>query len=412
MTVSRRKPKVRPSASGLGLRIALIIPLLVIGTMSIADTLANFVVKGDPLRAKALAPWDGSVIASSAKMELLAQPTSDEQSEAETFAIQALQYDPTAVEALDVLGSQAQLRGETEQARKLFTQSLALSRRDLRAHLWAIEEAVSLGDIAGALRHYDFALRTSKRAPDLLFPTLASAIEEPLVRSELLKILNAKPVWFEAFLDYISGSQINPLASVALLTDENARRLPVDDSHRTALVDAIAKSKKFAEAWQYYASFRSANRHNSRDAHFNAEIERPSIFDWNIVQSAGISAGILKIGDERVIEFSASPSVGSTVLAQQQVLPPGRYEFRAVMKIFRSARGRSSYWALQCQDGPEIWRASIHGNFENFREVSENFTVPSGCLSQTLTFTVRSSDDIYGISGQVASAEIISATSR
>ncbi|MFK4002576.1 tetratricopeptide repeat protein [Qipengyuania sp. NPDC077563] len=407
MTKSRKKVRMRRTFNGLGLRLAAIVPLCAIGAVSISDTLANVVVKSDPEAAKALAPWDGVVVASAAKIKMTAQPESGEQSEPAMLATRALQSDPTAVEALNVLGSQAQLRGETERAQRLFTQSLALSRRELRAHLWAIEEAVSRGDIAGALKHYDFALRTSKRAPDLLLPTLSSAIEEPLVRSDLLRILNTNPVWLEQFLDYISQGEINPLASVELLTDEKARQLPVEDNHRTALVDAIAKSQRLEDAWQYYSSFRSASRRQSRDARFSAELERPSIFDWNIESLSGISAGVLKAGDRRILEFSASPSVGGAVLAQQQALLPGQYTFRAVMTIARSARSKSPYWTLKCEGGAEVWRMPVARNGENLTEIRSEFTVSADCPSQILLFVIRSTDDISGISGQIMSAEIV-----
>src|SRR5690606_1446045 len=115
-------------------------------------------------------------------------PSNDEDSPAVTLAREALRQDPTSVDALAVLGLQAELKNDAAQARKVFGYSRELSRRELRAQIWAIEESVRRGDIAEALHHYDMALRTSVRAQELLFPILAAALEEPSIRSALLQI--------------------------------------------------------------------------------------------------------------------------------------------------------------------------------------------------------------------------------
>src|SRR3546814_1290750 len=78
--------------------------------------------------------------------------------------------------------SDAFARGDQAKGERLLAYSQKLSRRDLRTQLMAIELAVAQGDISGALRHYDIALRTKKNAPELLFPVLTSALPDP--RSE------------------------------------------------------------------------------------------------------------------------------------------------------------------------------------------------------------------------------------
>lgn len=81
--------------------------------------------------------------------------------EADRLARLALRQDPTAVAALATLGLNAQIRGDTNSARRYFAYSDKLSRRSLTTRLWAIEDAVARDDIPAALRNYDVALRTS-----------------------------------------------------------------------------------------------------------------------------------------------------------------------------------------------------------------------------------------------------------
>src|SRR3546814_6235165 len=79
----------------------------------------------------------------------------------------------------------------------------------------AIELAVAQGDISGALRHYDIALRTKKNAPELLFPVLTSALPDPAIRTELVKTLGGQPKWAAGFIHHAARSEVDPEASAA-----------------------------------------------------------------------------------------------------------------------------------------------------------------------------------------------------
>src|SRR3546814_3599342 len=72
----------------------------------------------------------------------------------------------------------------------------------------AIELAVAQGDISGALRHYDIALRTKKNAPELLFPVLTSALPDPAIRTELVKTLGGQPKWAAGFIHHAARSEV------------------------------------------------------------------------------------------------------------------------------------------------------------------------------------------------------------
>ena len=397
---------VRDQRSKLRFITALV--ALALGLVSISDAMANFIVKADPRAALSLAPWNGTVAADAAQEAFSATPTSAKQSMPARLAVRALRIDPTAVKALIVLGSQARLRGETERSQRLFAHALSMSRRELPAQLWAIEEAVSRGDIANALMHYDLALRTSRRALELLYPTLAAAIEEPRVRAELLSILKSEPVWTKTFVNFITESGVNPTASVALLTDPAAGHLPVEDINRTSLVNSLAMSGDLRGAWDYYSTFRTASRSQSRDGNFRANIERPSVFDWSPQESPGVSAVIQADEEGGRFEFFASPSVGGVVLKQAQFLQPGRYTFKVVMEIDNQPAKYSPYWELNCQSGTEIWRSATQKEEAQNKTTYTELSVPNDCPFQDLVFVVRPSDAIAGSSGRIISAEIIS----
>lgn len=126
-------------------RGAVALALLVCGYFGTVSSLANAIVRVDSARAYTLDSDNGVVLARYAEDAFARQPTKEAISRPAILAREALLADPTAAEALTVLGFQAQLRGEEERADALFSYSTALSRRELRPRIWAIEEAVGRG---------------------------------------------------------------------------------------------------------------------------------------------------------------------------------------------------------------------------------------------------------------------------
>lgn len=390
-----------------GFRSALAIAAVLLAYLSLTDTLANVVVKLDPARAHRMAPGDGKITAALAEHRFTLKPEAGMDSEPARLARLALAQDPTAVEALSVLGLQAQLRGETAEARRHFAHSLALSRRELRPRIWAIEEAVSRGDIGEALRSYDIALRTSRRAPDLLFPVLASALAEPKVRLPLLEMMRTRPSWEPAFIGFVGSSAPNPQAA-ALFFSEGARMgLPVDDSHRSGVVNALVARGSLDEAWTYYASFRrGADRRRSRDPNFTRASDAPPLFEWIAVNSAGVSASIRPDPPNGMVEFAASPTTGGTVLQQMQILPPGSYRLDGRSSGIEQPDRSLPYWVLTCSDGRELGRVMVPNSTSRGGAFSGLLQVPSGCPVQTLSLVARPSDEVGGVSGEIHRAAL------
>lgn len=114
-------------------------------------------------------------------------------------------------------------------ARRLFLHSERLSRRNLITQLWAIEDAVARDDVAGALRHYDIALRTAPRMAEVLFPVLKSASTDPAIRTGLIRTLSGKPLWAGDFIDYVSDNSADPQATVSLLRGLQQAGVPLSE---------------------------------------------------------------------------------------------------------------------------------------------------------------------------------------
>lgn len=390
-----------------GRRLPVALGLAVLGYFGVTASFANVAVKSDPERAHALAPNNGVVTAAHASGEFLLQPTPDERSEAARLARLALLQDGTAVEALTVLGFQAQLRGDEARADRIFELGTKLSRRELRPQLWAIEEAVSRGDIRDALRHYDIALRTSSAANNILLPILVSAIAEPKVRASLFPIMATRPVWADAFIAYAASSPSNPQAVVQFFREGQSLPLPVDDNHRAALVNALYAQGAVEDAWAYYQSFRSgAVRSPSRDPRFSLDAATRTPFDWQTATGTSLSAAILSNEGGGLLDFAVPPSTGGLIASQVQLLPPGTYRLTGRSTGIEQPEQSRPYWLLSCADGRELGRIVVPNSAEAQGQFGGRYVVPRDCPVQTLALIARSSNDIAGVSGQITMAQL------
>lgn len=386
-------------------RLALAALALPIAFVSLADTIANVVVGANPSLAYRLAPWDGRARAAFAASQFLMKPTGDLGSDVSTNALQAIRQDPTALDALNVLGAQAQLRQRHAEAKAIFEHDLRLSQRELPARLWAIEEAAALGDIAASIDNYDVALRTSSKAPDLLFPILDSAISEPRIRRELVRVWRARPQWSRDFIDYAASNSRTPQAVIALLAEAHAIGVRANAANRVALVGNLVNGKQLAAAWRYYSSFsKGARATESRDPEFLRDPAKASMFDWSVTEYASIQR---EQGGTGVVELAVPPAVSGPLLQQLQVLPPGRYILSSVSSGIEQPDTSLPLWEIRCAGGQVLKRIELPPSAENqLRKLTAEFVVPADCGAQFLTLFARSTDLISGVKGRIKSARV------
>ncbi|GAA3786461.1 hypothetical protein GCM10022600_02790 [Qipengyuania pelagi] len=389
-------------------RSALAVGFAVLGYMGVTSSLAHVVAKGDPASAHAMAPGNGIILAEYAQDTFTRGLKSESNSLAANLSRRALLAEPTAADALTVLGFQAQLRGDTEETDRIFSYSTALSRRELRPRVWAIEEAVGRGDIVGAIRNYDIALRTSKDAGDIFYPTLTKALSEPRIRSALLAILATDPVWKNGFIAYAADSGSEPSGTIALFREGRQIGLTPSNDLRANLVNVLMARNERDEAWTYYRTFRSGvRRDRSRDPKFALEATVRAVFDWQVGTDTRLSAAILREGDGGLLDFSAPPSTGGTLVSQLQLLPAGTYRIEGRSRGVEQPERSRPYWTLVCQDGRQLGRVMLPNSNQDGGRFVGRFTVPSGCEVQTLSLVARSTDDLMGVSGQILNAQLV-----
>lgn len=399
--MTRRRSSFRTSSRRSGWRVGAASIVAALGYLATVQTLAYSLRMRSPEQAYRLSPGDGRITAQLS--EVVAGPSANRagRERADRLARLALGQDAMAVPAVATLGIDAAIRGDDAVARRSFAYSKKLSRRDLRTRIWAIEDAVARGDIAGALINYDIALRTSRIAPELLFPVLATAIADARIRDALVRTMARRPAWNNAFVNYVDEKLPDPVVRTALFTGLRQAGTPLSDSVRSHAVDGLMAGGFVEEAWRYYSAIRpGADRRTSRDPRFTANIDVPSSFDWSPVNDSGISASIQRGQSEGIFDFSVATGVGGVLLRQQQVLPPGRYLLEGRSLSLEPADGPRPYWVLTCPDGRELGRVKLPRGAEGGR-FAGRFVVAMDCPRQMLTLVVRASDAVAGVSGRI-----------
>ena len=403
--MARRGSRRRHSAREWSWRIALSLLIIAVGYFSIARTLSQALRTGDIERAHHLAPGDGQVGAGFAYSLITADAGPVNMALATQAAQVALRQDPTAIAALSTLGIVAQNKGNPGAARRLFKYAEILSRRDLQVQLWAIEDSVRRNNIAGALIHYDIALRTSRNAWALLVPVLGSAIANPPVRAALTQTLSEYPVWGPHFINYVVGEGEDLPAVAHLLTDMHRAQLTVSPTAQTALINKLLMSGLTNEAWSYYSLVNTGtDRRRSRDPNFRGSSESPSLFDWTPSADADIATNFGSFEKGKGLEFSLPSGTGGQILRQMQLLPLGRYRLEGRSAAINQVERSRPYWVLACQDGRELGRVILPNSSAAESVFGGEFQVPTTCPVQTLSLVARPSDAVAGVSGEIYQA--------
>jgi hypothetical protein len=379
------------------MRAVLALLAALLGVVSVAGAFATLIASKDPIRAHTLAPWDGRITAQLALKQFLHHQAKKSSPPNKNLARRALVQDPTAVAAVAALGLHAEEENKKAEARHLFAYSQRLTRRDLTTRLWAIEEAVARNDIIGALRHYDIALRTSRRAPEILFPILVNAIADSRIRAGLIDRLATEPPWYGLFIEYAASHGSKPASTALLFRSLHDRGLVVSSVARELLIARLVSGGLLEEAWTYYASFRlNVRRDQARDSNFSDELPNPTLFDWQPIGVNGLSASI----QQGLLDVSAPPSVGGALVRQIQMLPAGTYRLTGQSVGIEQPENARPYWLLTCQDGRELGRVSVSNSSVAEGTFSGLITVPASCPTQTLALIARASDSMSGLTGQ------------
>jgi hypothetical protein len=395
------------------LRLLLVVPFVVAaGWLSVAVSGSNILRTDRPDRALAFQPADARAQAKAAEQAFLeTQPRPGRAANpaqlpvAEQHARAALRRDPTVVMAWRTLGLVAVARNQTARAAELFHFAGGLSKRDLPTQLYLIEERVQQNDIAGALRHYDAALRTSGASHILLLPILVNATADAGIVQALATLLNSMPPWRRAFMERLAAGAPDPARVVQLIQRIIGSASPEEKVQISAAMRTMINRRQFEPAMRLYGLLTAADGRGAplvRNGGFDRADPYPPI-DWELLSS-------VDVGAERQngrLRIHAASGSGGVAARQLLLLAPGSYEISAEAGAAEDARGARVSWSIRCggaegailleQDLPELARPA---------RPRARFSVPAGCAGQWLSLNIRPDFDPGGVAAWIDSVAL------
>jgi hypothetical protein len=398
----------RASRHGLPVTILALAGCVWLLWLSVTVTMARSNATANPKRALAWSPADAAAQGLLAASMLEVAATASQRTEIRRLAVAALRRDPTIVSAARTLGLLSALEGERNRAVRLLAYAQTLSRRDVPTQLWFIQQNVATNNLAGALEHFDIALRTSAISEALLMPVLVSAVDDPAVRRSLVVTLARKPIWGPTFLYKAIGSdRLVPV--VALAVGLASRKAPMDDEMLSALMKRLVASRYYDAAATLAATVPGGANiiHGPwpNDGGFdNGSSVLP--FEWTLAEGSDLAVErvIADAKDQSNIRlaFSAISDVGGEVARQLMLLRPGSYEFASRYSVHGEDRLSQPYWRIVCVDAPD--KPALQLDFTKSASSSQtgSFSIPAvGCRAQWLTLFLRASQGTDGIAGWV-----------
>ncbi|MFZ5746833.1 MAG: hypothetical protein ACOY45_04150 [Pseudomonadota bacterium] len=284
----------------------------------------------------------------------------------------------TAVRDLAII---ADFQGKTTSARALMQHAEALSRREILAELWLIEDAVSRQSPAEAIRHYDRVLAVSTDLQPTLLPILVNASSDRDILRELVPVLAGRPRWWRAFMAVLVTQGTNPRS---MLVIARASKLNPDDETDRGLAQTMLSRMIFGRA--YHAAIALAR---SLGAEGNAgltlsdgDFERLvglTPFAWWFEDSSALRAYRDRVPNGSTGLWVEASLGGSGEAARRLIaLPPGRYRLTGDAGNVSSRRLAQPMVQIDCADGESLGAVRLAPSENASRPYSVDFAISAG----------------------------------
>lgn len=373
---------------------------LLLGWLVLAATMDRVFARRSPALALFWNPASADANARMADVLIQDHPLAEIKDQVQRHAVRSLDRQPVNAAAARLLGMVAAQNNAASRAERLVRYSEAMSRRDLATQLWLIEASVTQGDVAGALGHYDRALKTSNNARTLLFPTLNQAAAAPAIWRPLAHVLAGRPQWWRPFLEQYVPVSTTPDALYAFARAMGMDRVPSSDPW---LLQGI--EKRLVDLFAYRQAAALYNRAHGltagdRTPLRNGTFEQPGNwdpFDWNLRDEQDLAALRQPSpvpANGSALFLSATNGRGGDLASQLTMLAPGPHAITARVGAVSGDRLAFPQLIVRCaKDGREILHQPFPPAPDNGRAWRTLVTVPADCEAQRIVLAAASSLD-------------------
>lgn len=365
--------------------------VLLLAWSALASAVVGIARFKNPKLALSFSPRDPGALAALADSELLKYADSSDVVRSSRLihdlAIRSLRGEAVNARAIREVGVIADLSPATRpRAMALLGLANRISRRDLQSNLWFIETAVQRQDIAGALKYYDFALRTQEASQTLLFSTLTQALTEREIRIAFAPYVHARPPWLRDMLTYAIDNSDRPehIADAVRLGGGLPKGKEFTGLQQT-LIRRMIETAEFDAAKNFYLSLPGVKPDTLTSLSMTRETTDPNTFPltWGGMKTATIDGafGDLGPGGRQSLTGTATSGERGVVARKILFLTPGFYEVRSVRDTTSMSADSLATMTTTCLSQNavhQIWS----GDFKS-RNAFPILTVPADCATQS-----------------------------
>ncbi|MGI4730137.1 MAG: hypothetical protein ACRYFW_00130 [Janthinobacterium lividum] len=371
--------------------VAVMLVAIPLAWMTFAFSLSLLLARSNP--SVALRFWSGNSIARAGLADqLVAEAPAAPPAEARLQALEALREDPGNAVAARVLGTTAGTAGSITGLERWLAYSERYSRRDVSTQFGLIELAVSQGQIAGALAHYDRALRVFAPLPQIL-DVLVGATKDAPVRQQLAALLRRQPPWRQGYLiQLVESGHAPPDAVFAML--RLLRLDPADAFDRRILGEAVsllAARNLVPEARALVGISGSGVRNGG----FEAGNDYPPL-DWRLADQPDLTGVIeqgSRAGGGNALFLDVHNDASGIVAEQLLSLAAGRYALSLVAGGIGTG-GAMPAISVMCLEGAmPLASVALPTKADAVAVSIPAFTVTKDCPAQQLTITATAATD-------------------
>ncbi len=379
---------------------------LIVAGLVLADATMRVTRASNPDLALSVSPKDGDALA--AKIDTFISGDGNVQNDISIYAVPlklALARQAVSPRGLRQLGMIADVNGNRTDARKFMKLSTTLSRRDLVAQLWLIEDGVQSGDIASTISHYDVALRTRPEGTAILYPILAAALDDEDIQRVVIPFFAMDPPWLLSFLTFAINGGSAPVAVAQMI--EKAGGLPTGSRYQplqTYWLQQLVATGEFSDAFGYYSRLNGAKPDLATSTVFSVDTIEPRFtpLTWQPQNSVGIDAIFELAGSDgrRQLHVQANSGERGMAIRKLMTLEAGRYRFSQIASFKGLPSGANYYWQMQCAQAAgatSVWRSDLNG---------DQIVIKSGCNAQYLELFVTGGNGQEGSELTVKSIQL------
>ena len=377
---------------------------ILVAALAFADAAAAVTARADAGTTASLWPNDPRALTRQAEALIAGDPPRSP-ARAAALARRSLALAALQPRALRIVGTATEIGGDERDASRQILLAERLSRRDLLTQLWGIEHAVSRGEVAAVLRHYDIALRTEPDSEQLLFPVLAGALGEPAIRRGFRPYLGRQPVWLQPFLEYAADRGSDPQGLAMLLAAPARGTAARSDLISSKLLTRLLPGGDLASAIGFARSDPAYRPGLERDATLGPATMGPSLrpLTWAPQEGNGVFARADTAA--ATLHVFADPGAAGEVLQRFLALAPGRYVLATSHRFASAGDGATASWRISClRDGHFVAQWTGRDPLAARRpRTQQEVVLPDGCDRQYVTLSVDGGTDTVPLDYELTS---------